>query len=76
MSKKTQRVIKLSPTDAKLDGMARVDLLALLGAIPGTSIPALHRADAGALRSAARTYLRIGRLAEAQVLQFKTEGKA
>jgi hypothetical protein len=70
------RIIKVSPTDAKLDGMTRIDLIALLGVIPGASIPALHRADAGALRSAARTYLRIGRLAEAQVLQFKTEGKA
>ena len=74
--KRTNRVVKVSPTDAKLDGMTRADLLALLGAIPGASIPALHRADAGALRSAARTYLRIGRLAEAQVLQFKTEVKA
>ena len=68
-------ILKVSPTDEKLDGMTRADLLALLGAIPGASIPALHRADAGALRSAARTYLRIGRLTEAQVLQFKTEGK-
>jgi len=75
MSKKTQRVIKLSLVDVKLDKLTREELRALLGAIPGASIPALHRADAGALRSAARTYLRMGRLTEAQVLQFKTEGK-
>ena len=74
--KSANRVIKLSPVDVKLDRLARVDLIALLGDIPGASIPALHRADAGALRSAARTYIRIGRLTEAQVLQFKTEVKA
>ena len=67
------QILKVSPADAQLDKLTLEELRALLSSIPGVSVPALHRADVSALRSAARTYIRIGRLTEAAVLATKKE---
>jgi len=65
-----------SPADVKLDLMTRAELCALLATVPGATVTVLTRMDIVSLTRAARTYIRIGRMTEAQVLQFKTEGKA
>jgi len=65
-----------SPADVKIDLMTHAELRALLATVPGAAVAGLTRMDIVSLTRAARTYIRIGRLTEAQVLQFKTEGKA
>ena len=60
--------------EAALLALSLPELRALLAGVPGSSTPALARASEEALRSAARTYLRTGRLQAAQIINAK--GKA
>ena len=64
-----------SPADAKIDLMTHAELRALLATVPGATVTVLTRMDIVSLTRAARTYIRIGRMTEAQVLTFKTEVK-
>ena len=64
-----------SPADVKLDHMTAEALRALLRTVPGAAVAGLTHMDVVRLRRAAQTYIRIGRLTEAQVLQFKMEVK-
>ena len=65
----------VTPADDVLDAMPRAELIALLNTVPTSSPGAMARATDDALRDAARTYLRIGRLTAAQVLQSTEEAK-
>lgn len=58
-------------TDLAIDTMTREQLFALVGQVEGHSVPAMARATDSALRGAARTYLRIGRLTAEQVLAVR-----
>jgi hypothetical protein len=58
-----------SSAEAALANMTRAQLQAILRLDPKTAVPGIHRADDDALRAAVRTYLRMGRLTEAQVIE-------
>lgn len=68
MIRRAEPIIKVAPVDARLDSMTIGELRALLSLIPGASVPAIARATETALRNAARSYLRMGKLTAAQVL--------
>ena len=60
----------MTPTqlDTVLDSMTRAQLLSVMDSVQGHSAPAASRAADNALRSAIKSYLRIGRLTEQQIL--------
>ena len=74
----SRRIYEVPPSaaDVKLDHMTAEALRALLRTVPGAAVAGLTHMDVDRLQRAARTYIRIGRLTEAQVLQFKMEIKA
>ena len=55
--------------EAALDSMTREQLYAVIRQARSAVLPGMFRATDNALRSAIRTYVRIGRLTEAQVYQ-------
>lgn len=57
-------------TEARLNAMSITELRTMFERA-NLATPALYVATIGALRGAARTYLRIGRLTEAQVLSME-----
>lgn len=57
-------------TDIALDAMTRDELWDALQHVTGISIPALSRASDSAMRSAARSYLRMQKLDPAVILAY------
>lgn len=70
---RARKIVTVSPTDAKLNGMARADLVALLRPLTTATAEVIARLDEAALRSAARTYIRTGRLTAQTVLDYQPE---
>ena len=60
----------LTPAEKRLNTMSLDDLRGLLRNVEGVSITSLYRVDEKALRGAARTYMRFGKLTEAAVLNY------
>jgi hypothetical protein len=62
-----------SPAHERLDKLLPDQLRRLMRTIPTANVAAIDRASIESLRDAAHSYLRTGKLAEAQVINWEME---
>lgn len=71
--KKPAVIIKVTPAHARLDRLLPDQLRRLMKTIPTANHAALDRASIEALRDAAHSYLRMGKLTEESVINWEME---